>query len=106
MTIKAVITSEANARRAASGHQPSGDLAFTWRWKCSAMEVERRALGPARTNFNDYVGTVAADDAEALLDQPSLSELAQIDRDRYTLLGIDLRVDGPTTTSICAIDGV
>ena len=53
------------------------------------MEVEGRALGPARTNFNDYVGTVAADDAEALLDQPSLSELAQIDRDRYTVLGID-----------------
>ena len=61
------------------------------------MEVEGRALGPARTNFNDYVGTVAADDAEAVLDRPSLYELAKIDRDRYTVLGIDLRVDGSTT---------
>ena len=70
------------------------------------MEVEGRALGPARTNFNDYVGTVAADDAEAVLDRPSLYELAKIDRDRYTVLGIDLRVDGSTTASIYAIDRV
>jgi hypothetical protein len=70
------------------------------------MEAEGRALGPARTNFNDYVGTVAADDAEAVLDRPSLYELAQIDRDRYTILAIDLRVDGPTTASIYAIDRV
>ena len=70
------------------------------------MEVERRALGPARTNFNDYVGTVAADHAEAVLDRPSLYELAKIDRDRYTVLGIDLRVDGSTTASIYAIDRV
>src|SRR6478672_9357364 len=84
-------------RRAAPGHQPSGHLAFTWSWKCSAVEVEGRALGPARTNFNDDVGTVAADDAEAVLDRPSLYELAKIDRDRNTVLGIDLRVDGSTT---------
>jgi hypothetical protein len=72
----------------------------------SGHGVRGTSAWPARTNFNDYVGTVAADDAEALLDRPSLSELAQIDRDRYTILGIDLRVDGPTTTSICAIDRV
>jgi hypothetical protein len=70
------------------------------------MEVERRALGPARTNFNDCVGTVAADHAEAVLDRPSLYELAKVDRDRYTVLGIDLRVDGSTTASIYAIDRV
>jgi hypothetical protein len=70
------------------------------------MEVEGRALGPARTNFDDYVGTVAADDAEAVLDRPSLYELAQIDRDRYTILAIDLRVDGSTTATIYAIDRV
>ena len=70
------------------------------------MGAAGRALGPARTNFNDYVGTVAADDAEAVMDRPSLYELAQIDRDRYTILGIDLRVDGPTTVAIYAIDRV
>ena len=63
-------------------------------------------LGPARTNFNDYVGTVAADDAEAVVDRPSLYELAQIDRDRYTILAIDLKVDGPVTATVYAIDRV
>ncbi len=60
------------------------------------MEVQARALGPARTNFNDYVEAVAADDAEAVWGRPSLYELAKIDRDRYTVLGIDLSVDGST----------
>jgi hypothetical protein len=70
------------------------------------MELGGRVLGPARTNFNDYVGTVAADDAEAVLDQPSLYELAQIDRDRYTILAIDLKVDGPVRATVYAIDRV
>jgi hypothetical protein len=58
-----------------------------------AMERGGRVLGPARTSFNDYVGTVAADDAAAAMDRPGLYELAQIDRDRYTILAIDLKVD-------------
>jgi hypothetical protein len=70
------------------------------------MELGGRVLGPARTNFNDYVGTVAADDAEAVVDRPSLYELAQIDRDRYTILAIDLKVDGPVTATVYAIDRV
>jgi hypothetical protein len=68
------------------------------------MELGGRVLGPARTNFNDYVGTVAADDAEAVVDRPSLYELAQIDRDRYTILAIDLKIDGPVTATVFAID--
>jgi hypothetical protein len=63
-------------------------------------------LGPANTRFNDYVGTVAADDAEAVKDQPSLYEIADIDRDRYTILAVDLRVDGAVTATIYAIDRV
>ena len=61
-------------------------------------------LGPASTRFNDYIGTVAADDAEAIKDRPSLYELAQIDRDRFTIVGIDLKVDGPTAATVYAID--
>jgi hypothetical protein len=83
-----------------------GHLAFTQRWECLAMELGGRVLGPARTNFNDYVGTVAADDAEAVVDRPSLYELAQIDRDRYTILAIDLKVDGPVNATVYAIDRV
>jgi hypothetical protein len=48
------------------------------------MDPRGPLLGPANTRFNDYVGTVAADDAEAVKDQPSLYEIANIDRDRYT----------------------
>ncbi len=70
------------------------------------MERGGRVLGPARTNFNDYVGTVAADDTEAVLDRPSLYELAHIDRDRYTIVAIDLIVDGPVAATIYAVDRV
>jgi hypothetical protein len=56
------------------------------------MDVKGRELGPG--------------DAEAVLDLPSLNELAEIDRDRYSIVGIDLRVDGPTTEipTVYAID--
>jgi hypothetical protein len=70
------------------------------------MDARGRVLGPAATRFNDYIGTVAADDAEAIKDRPSLYELAQIDRDRFTIVGIDLKVDGPTTATVYAIDRI
>jgi hypothetical protein len=40
------------------------------------------------------------------LDRPSLYELAQIDRDRYTIVAVDLTVDGPVTAIVYAIDRV
>jgi hypothetical protein len=61
------------------------------------MEFEGQQIGLARTNVNDHVKTLAADAAEAVLDRPVLYELAKIDPDRYTIVGIDVRVDGPTT---------
>ena len=70
------------------------------------MEHRGPVLGSAHTRFNDYIGTVAADDAEAVKDQPSLYEIAGIDRDRYTILAVDLRVDGPVTATVYAIDRV
>jgi hypothetical protein len=42
------------------------------------MDPQGRALGPATTRFTDYVGMVAADDAEAVMDRPNLYELAQM----------------------------
>jgi hypothetical protein len=58
------------------------------------MDVKGRELGQG--------------DAEAVLDLPSLDELAEIDCDRYIIVGIDLRVDGPTTEipTVYAIDRV
>jgi hypothetical protein len=70
------------------------------------MELRGRVLGPASTNFNDYVGTVAADDADAVMDRPSLYELAHIDRDRYTIVAVDLTVDGTTTVTVYAFDRI
>ena len=70
------------------------------------MDPRGPVLGPASRRFNDYVGTVAADDAVAVKDQPSLYEIADIDRDRYTILAVDLRVDGPVTATVYAIDRV
>jgi hypothetical protein len=69
------------------------------------MESMGRVLGPASTNFND-VGTVAADDADAVINEPSLYELADLDRDRYTILAVDLRVNGGTTATVYAMDRV
>jgi len=70
------------------------------------MEFEGQQGGLARTNVNDHVKTVAAEDAEAVLDRPVLYELAKIDPDRYTIVGIDVRVDGPTTgvATVSAVD--
>jgi hypothetical protein len=75
-------------------------------WECFAMELRGRVLGPASTNFNDYLGTVAADDADAVVDRPSLYELAHIDRDRYTIVAVDVTVKGPTTATIYAFDRI
>jgi hypothetical protein len=70
------------------------------------MERRGQVLSPTSTNFNDYVGTVAADDADAVLDRPSLYELAHLDRDRYIILAIDLKVDDPVSGTVYAVDRV
>ena len=46
-------------------------------------------LGTAQTQWNDYRGTAAADDAIALLGSRSLYEIAGLDRSRWTIVGID-----------------
>lgn len=70
------------------------------------VEFEEQEPGSARANVNDSVKTVAADDAKASFDRPVLYELAKIDPDRYSIVGIDVRVDGPTTgiATVCAVD--
>jgi hypothetical protein len=65
-------------RIARDGAAPTRDT-FHWVVGMWLMQPRELVLGPARTRFNDYVGTVAADDAEVVKDQPSLYELADID---------------------------
>ena len=43
---------------------------------------------------------------EVVLDRPSLYEVAQIDRDRYTIVAVDLKVDGPVAATVYAVDRV
>ena len=71
------------------------------------MQADRRVLGAAEVHWNDYVGTAAADDAEAVLDRPSLYELAGVDRGRYTIVGVDVALWGATTTvTVYAVDRI
>lgn len=71
------------------------------------MQSERRVLGAAEVRWNDYVGTAAADDADAVLDRPSLYRLAGVDRGRYTIVAVDLAVrEAVTTVTVYAVDRV
>ncbi len=54
------------------------------------MKTEISRLGSAQVRWNDYVGTAAADDADAVLNSRSLYEVAGLDRDRWAIVGIDL----------------
>ena len=47
-------------------------------------------LGSAQARWNDYLGTAAADDAAALLASRSLYQISGLDRDRWTIIGMDL----------------
>lgn len=53
-------------------------------------------LGPAQVRWNDYVGTAAADDADAVLNTRGLYEIAGIDRDRWRIVGIDFLLGSPS----------
>lgn len=82
---------------------PGVRRAFTRR--CNHLRVsEHQVLGPATAGWSDYVGTAAAEDAVATLGSPSLYELAGVDRERWTILGIDIAVDGTTAVTVYAFD--
>lgn len=69
------------------------------------MTLEQIPLGPAVVRWNDYRGTAAADDATALAGVPSLYEMADLDRERWLLVGIDLEVaDGAPRVTVYAAD--
>lgn len=62
-------------------------------------------LDRAQTRWNDYRGTAAADDAFVVLGSRSLYEIADLDRSRWTIVGIDATL--PTSTepvTVYAVD--
>ena len=64
------------------------------------MDEGDSRLGSAQVRWNDYVGTAAADDATVLLNTPSLYELAGLDRDRWTVVGLDFALGGPSDEAL------
>ncbi len=66
--------------------------------------TEHQVLGPASAGWSDYVGTAAAEDAVATLGSPSLYELAGVDRERWSILGVDIAVDDTTSVTVYAFD--
>jgi len=83
----------------------SGVRLFTFVCHSPVMTTQRGVLGPATSRWSDYVGTAAADDAEVVLNTPSLYELAAVDRQRWRILGIDLASEqGETRVTVYAFD--
>lgn len=71
--------------------------------KC-CMFGTHRPLGSAQVRWNDYVGTAAADDADAVLATPSLYELTGLDRELWIIVAIDLSMGSPEHVIVYAAD--
>lgn len=68
------------------------------------MDTNRR-LDAASTTWNDYVGTAAADDADAFSTHQSLYALAGLDRERWVVVAVDLAVrSSEPEVTVYAID--
>ena len=68
------------------------------------MSVMDSRLGSAQVRWNDYVGTAAADDADAVLATRSLYEIAGLDRDRWMVVGLDLALGDAAGVVVYAVD--
>lgn len=68
------------------------------------MSVIDSRLGSAQVRWNDYVGTAAADDADAVLATRSLYEIAGLDRDRWMVVGLDLALGDAAGVVVYAVD--
>jgi len=69
------------------------------------MKVKGSESDPAKGNENDNLKR-AAEEAGVVFERPILYELAKIDPNRSTIVGIDVRIDGPTTgiATVYAVD--
>jgi hypothetical protein len=99
------IENRVEVSRKAAKRSSSAHLAFIWKWKCPSMQVKKSESDPVKANANDSLKR-AAEEAGVVLERPILYELAKIDPNRSTIVGIDVRIDGPTTgiATVIAID--
>ena len=69
------------------------------------MTGDSPVLGAVSVQYDDYVGTAAADDADAWLGARSLYQIAGLDRDRWLIVSIELaRSKALERVSVYAID--
>ena len=61
-------------------------------------------LSAVATRWNDYRGTAAADDAYVVVGEQSLYDLAGLDRDRWTIVAIDLVFASADAVTVYAVD--
>lgn len=71
------------------------------------MNSELDRLGPIHTQWDDYTGTAAADDADALAGTRSLYAIAGLDRERWTIASIDFSRWGSShLVTVYAVDRI
>ena len=74
---------------------------------CNAVLVnsDSRVLGAVSVRYDDYVGTAAADDADALLAGRSLYQMVGLDREHWLIVSVELfRSKQSGRVSVYAID--
>jgi hypothetical protein len=66
---------------------------------------DSRVLGAVSVQYDDYVGTAAADDADAVLSGRSLYQLAGLDREQWLIVSVELaRSQHAERVSVYAVD--
>jgi hypothetical protein len=83
-----------------------GDLASTPP-HTSPDRLPTGRLEAAHARWNDYLGSAAADDSGAVLGRRSLYEIARLDRERWTIVGIEVSLgDALEQVVLYAVDRV
>lgn len=69
------------------------------------MNNDTKVLGAISVQYDDYLGTAAADDADAMLGARSLYQMVGLDRDQWLIVSVELaRSKISERVSVYAID--
>lgn len=70
----------------------------------TASRTEDATLGPALVQWNDYVGTAAADDSDSAAGSLSLYEMSGLDPALWTILSVDISTGMTNGLTLYAFD--
>ena len=69
------------------------------------MDNQSLPLGAVSVQYDDYVGSAAADDADALAQTPSLYQIVGLDREQWMILSVEMSSSKQSErVSVYAID--